>query len=89
MKMSKEATFDEIWEKLTDYWNFLNFDLLEYVVDKFDIDQLKQKMESYEHDLQSFWKATRLCDFIDRWPVQGETPPDAELREFVAKMGHH
>ena len=87
MKMGKEATFDEIWEKLADYWNFLNFDLLEYIVDKFDIEDLKQNIEVYEHDLQSFRKATRLCDFIDCWPVQGETPPDAELREFVAKMG--
>ena len=81
MKMDKEATFDEIWEKLTDYWNFLNFDLLEYVVDKFDIDHLKNKIESYELDLQSFRKATRLCDFIYCWPVQGETPPETELRE--------
>ena len=88
MKMHKEATFDDIWEKLTDYWNFLNFDLLDYIVDKFDIEDLKQKMKSYEHDLQSFRKATRLCDFIDCWPVQGEAPPEAELREFVAKMGH-
>ena len=88
MKMDKEATFDEIWEKLTDYWNFLNFDLLDYIVDKFDIDHLKQKMDSYEHDLQSFRKATRLCDFIYCWPVQGETPPETELREFVAKMKH-
>jgi len=88
MKMDKEATFDEIWEKLTDYWNFLNFDLLEYIVDKFHIDHLKQEMESYEHDLQSFRKATRLCDFIDCWPVKGQTPPETELREFVAKMKH-
>ena len=88
MKMDKEVTFDEIWEKLTDYWNFLNFDLLEYVVDKFHIDHLKQKMESYERDLQSFRKATRLCDFINCWPVQGETPPEADLKEFVAKMKH-
>ena len=86
--MDKEATFDEIWEKLTDYWNFLNFDLLEYIVDKFDIDHLKQKMESYEHDLQSFRNATRLCDFINCWPVRGETPPEADLKDFVAKMKH-
>ena len=88
MKMDKEAMCDEVWVKLNDYWNFLNFDLLEYIVDKFEIYQLKQRMESYEHDLQSFRKATRLCGFINCWPVQGETPPKTELQEFVAKMKH-
>ena len=90
MKMDKEATFDEIWEKLTDYWNFLNFDLLEYIVDKFDIEELKQKIEFYEHDLQLFRKATRLCDFINCWPVRGEPSlgTQLDLRDFIAKMKH-
>ena len=42
---------------------------------------------SYKCDLQSFQRVTRLCDFIDCWPVQGEAP-ETDLREFVAKMKH-
>ena len=90
MKMDKETTFDDLWLRLTDYCNFMNFDLLEHVVRRFAIEDLKQKMESYEHDLQSFRKATRLCDFIDCWPVRGEPSlgTQLDLREFVAKMKH-
>ena len=64
MKMDKEATFDKIWERFTGYWNFMNFDLLEYIVDKFDIKDLKQKIEFYELNLQSFQKATRLVNSL-------------------------
>ena len=88
MKVDPETTFDDLWAKLSKYWNFLNFDLLEHVVSIFGSEELMHKTESYKCDLQSFRKATRLCDFIDCWPVQGQTPPETELQEFVAKMKH-
>ena len=89
MNIGQEMTFNNLWARLGNYWDFLNFDLLEHVVSRFGSEDLKHKMESYKHDLQSFRKATRLCDFIDCWPVRGQTPPETELREFVIKVGHH
>ena len=88
MKIDPAMTFDDLWAKLNNYWNFLNFDLLEHIVNIFGSEDLKQKMESYKHDLQSFRKTTRVCDFISCWPVRGQTPPKKELRKFVAKMKH-
>ena len=88
MKIDPATTFDDLWAKLNYYWNFLNFDLLEHIVSIFGSEDLKQEMESYEHDLQSFRKSTRLCDFISCWPVRGQTPPKEELREFIMKVGH-
>ena len=85
MNIEKETHLSNLWARLGTYWNFLNFDLLEHLVSGFGSEDLKQKMESYKCDLQSFRRATRVCDFIDCWPVQGEAP-EADLREFVAKM---
>ena len=38
------------------------------------------------------WQESSLIflyfDFIGCWPVQGQTPPEADLKEFVAKMKH-
>ena len=87
--VNKETTFDDLWIRLCNYCNFLNFDLLEHVISKFGGEDLKHKMECYKCELQSFRKATRLRDFIDCWPVQGERPPETDLREFVAKMKHN
>ena len=81
-----ETTFRNLWRKLCKYWNFLNFNLLEHVVSKFGSPDLKLKMNSYVCDLQKFRSATRLCDFVDCWPVTGEAPPTSDLRTFVVKM---
>ena len=89
MNIDRNMTFNNLWARLGNYWDFLNFDLLEHVINKFGNAGLKHKMESYKHDLQSFRMSTRLCDFIDCWPVRGQAPPEMELREFVAKVGHH
>ena len=86
LKIDEETTFDDLWTKLAFYWNFLNFDLLEHVIKKFRIENLKHKMESYKDDLQSFQKATRLCVFVNCWPLNGEMPPETEFREFVTKI---
>ena len=87
--IEKETHLNNLWARLGIYWNFLNFDLLEHLVCGFGSKDLKQKMESYKCDLQSFRKATRICDFIDCWPERVEPPPKSELREFVAKVGYH
>ena len=88
MNIHQDTTFSNLWAKLGKYWDFLNFDLLEHVINKFGSEDLKHKMKSYEQDLQSFRKSTRLCDFIHCWPVRGQTPPETELREFIMKVGH-
>ena len=87
--IDKETHLNNLWARLGTYWNFLNFDLLEHLVSGFGSEDLKQKMESYKCDLQSFRKATRICDFIDCWPERIEPPPESELREFVAKVGYY
>ena len=85
--IDKETHLNSLWARLGIYWNFLNFDLLEHVINKFGGENLKQNMDSYKCDLHLFQRVTRVCDFIDCWPVQGEAP-ETDLREFVAKMKH-
>ena len=86
--IEKGTHLSNLWARLGIYWNFLNFDLLEHLVSGFGSEDLKKKMESYKFDLQSFRKATRICDFIDCWPERVEPPPERELREFVVKVGY-
>lgn len=88
MKVNEGITFTSLWAKLSNYCDFLNFDLLEPAINKFGSKDLNHKTESYKHDLQSFRKATRLCDFISCWPLRGQTLA-TELRGLVAKVGHH
>ena len=62
-KFDKDTTVDTVWLQLTDYWNFLNYFLLEQVVCKFGDADLNSGMIDYVSKLKAFRCSTRLCDF--------------------------
>ena len=81
-------TFAKIWSILNLYWDFLNYGLLEHVINKCGSEGLKQQMQDYVDQLSAFKKRTRLCDFIESWPCRDDGPPEDRLKKVVVKMGH-
>ena len=82
------VTFENIWTKLNLYWDFLNYGLLEHVINECGSEDLKQKMQEYVHELSTFKQTTRLCDFIESWPCRDDGPPEDRLKKVVVKMKH-
>ena len=80
------VTFENIWIKLNLYWDFLNYALLEHVINVFGSENLKQQMQNYVHELSTFKQTTRLCDFIESWPCRDDGPPEDRLKKVVVKM---
>ena len=78
----KHNTIVGIWMELSQYLNFLNYEILEHILNKFRDDILQTRMMDYLKDIQRFFKTTQLCDFLKCWPVL-ETPPENELRTFL------
>ena len=64
------ASVDYIWCKLEFYWDFLNYTLLEHLVNKFGDDTLKESMLRYKDSLSEFRHNTRLCDFARHFKDQ-------------------
>ena len=82
------VTFESIWSILNLYWDFLNYGLLEHVINKCGSDDLKQQMQDYVDELSTFKQTTRLCDFIESWPCRDDGPPEDRLKKVVVKMKH-
>ena len=82
------VTFESIWSILNLYWDFLNYGLLEHVINKCGSEGLKQQMQNYVDQLSSFKQTTRLCDFIESWPCRDDGPPEDRLKKVVVKMKH-
>ena len=82
------VTFESIWSILNLYWDFLNYGLLEHVINKCGSDDLKQQMHAYVDELSMFKQTTRLCDFIESWPCRDDEPPEDRLKKVVVKMKH-
>ena len=74
---------DGVWVELNDYLNFLNYEMLQHVLTKFKNTILQKRMDSYTAKVKSFFKHTRICNFILCWPIQGYTPPVENLKEFI------
>jgi len=81
-------TFESIWSILNLYWDFLNYGLLEHVINQCGSENLKQQMQDYVSELSTFKGTTRLCDFIESWPCRDDGPPEDRLKKVVIKMKH-
>jgi Ran GTPase-activating protein (RanGAP) involved in mRNA processing and transport len=83
--IDKKETIADIWIKLNSYLNFLNYEILAHILDKFPNQALRERMDDYTTQINTFFKNTKLCDFVKCWPVRGATPPVDTLQEFVVK----
>ena len=81
--VDEKETIAGIWIKLNSYLNFLNYDILAHVLDKFQNEALQIRMDDYVDQITTFFRTTRLCDFVKCWPVRGKTPPVDLLRDFI------
>ena len=86
---------EDIWIELGFYMNFLNYELLEHVLEKFEDNIPEEKTEQYaslQHRMNqyivritAFFKSTHVCDFAELWPALADSPPKSDLRQFVVK----
>ena len=78
-------TIWNIWCILNLYWDFLNYGLLEHVINVCGSEDLKHQVLEYILELSTFKQTTRLCDFIDSWPSRRYGQVDS-LKKVVALM---
>ena len=87
-KIPLPVTFVKTWSILNLYWDFLNYGLLEHVINQCGSADLKQQMQDYVDELSTFKQTTRLRDFIKSWPCRDDGPPEDHLKKVVIKMKH-
>ncbi len=81
-----DATLDDVWFKLEMYWDFLNYTLLEHLVNKFGDEGLRLKMEGYKNNLKEFRCQTRLCDFAEQFKDVNKCLMEIDTQKFVVKL---
>ena len=76
-KLPREGCISELFLHLNPLFTFLEYSLLEYIINVFGSNGLKTKMQSYVHEISSFMKKTTVQQLIDYWPPQGRSTPNA------------
>ena len=74
----------ELFGALSFNWNYLSYQLLDYLIREFDLD-VKADMEAYRKDLQQFRESTPLTLFC-RTQKRRHVDPPSQFQEVVAKF---
>ena len=84
-ELKKAESIEDIFLILDDYWDYLNYSLLEHIVDRHvSSDEIKKEMTEYAKEIRSFRMKTRLNIF---YHVHKRRPKvDEKFRSAVAKQ---
>ena len=80
------ASFEDVWFQLVMYWDFLNYTLLEHIVNNFGNEAVKKRMRDYKLKLKDFRCRTLLCDFAEYFHDINECLAEKDLKELVVKL---
>ena len=80
----KAENLEEIFMHLNLYWNFIDYSLLDYIVDRFCGADLKKDMHEYKLELGVFRRVTTISQVIGSWPGRVDPPPS--FTEFTSTL---
>ena len=84
--IKKDESIDHIWMKLSWYWDFLNYTLLENLIHTFEDQSLNASMKDYIKKLKEFRSSTRVCDFAEYCTKINKQLKKHHLQDIVLKF---
>ena len=85
-KISSNSTFEDIWFICSLYWTFMNYSLLEHLVEVFGNVALKSDFRDYKDRLRDFRRKTCIRDFTEYLGAINETLSKEYLKTLVTKL---
>ena len=79
--LKPSASISEMLETLTveGVWDFMNYYLLESIIEEYGDDRTKAMMERYKQDLTGYMLVTKIKDHLDAVDLEHSTIPHEEL----------
>jgi hypothetical protein len=69
------GTVSKIFSRLSLHFTFLDYSLLQHLIDEFGSEHLKQDMSAYDKEIQVFLDETTIVQLQDHLPGRQELPP--------------
>jgi hypothetical protein len=69
------GTVSKIFSRLSLHFTFLDYALLQHLIDEFGSEHLKQDMSAYDKEIQVFLDETTIVQLQDHLPGRQELPP--------------
>ena len=84
-ELKEQKNINELFYRLNPLFSFIDYALLEHVINKFGSNQLKTAIAAYGSDIQVFMRETTIQQLSGHLPGQPEIPQNCEL--IKAKVG--
>ena len=81
--LEKAESIREIFHHLNLHFTFIDYRLLEYLIDEYGSHRLKQDMSVYTKRVQVFMDETTIQQLMDLWPGLSDIPPQFEKLSMV------
>ena len=93
-KIMKAESIQEVFDILDNYWNYVDYSLLEHIVEKYCDDEIKKQMKDYVQELDTFETSTfakELTSVVEalRKPPKGYNTLTATLEIDAAECSLH
>lgn len=81
----------DVFSHLNLYWTYIDYSLLERLVNKYAGDDLQKEMEEYICDMQNFRRQTVVSTFVKVWKGRPQPPPNTftEIKAELKKDAAH
>ncbi len=81
-----QSQIADSWIKLCSLWDFLNYELLEHVIETFiHNSSIKLDLQQYTEAIDRFCSSTKVHEFVQAWPFRMKKPTEAKIKNMVAK----
>lgn len=81
--LEQQGTISKILIRLSPFFRFLDYNLLEYLIEQFGSEQLKLKVSTYVEEIQKFQEETTIADLEGLLPDRQELPPNFDKLQMV------
>ena len=82
--LRQEESISELFLHLNPLFSFLDYGLLQYIIEEFGSTVLKARMQTYCSEVRMFMSQTTVQQLIDYWPHEDEITPD--VSKVIAKI---
>ena len=79
LELKQQKSINELLYYLNPLLSYIDYDLLDHIIEKLGSDELKEDFAAYCSDIQLFMQKTTIQQLIDHLPGQPKVPPNFEL----------
>ena len=83
-RLKELGDIDEVMAELVELWTFVDYHLVEYIINQFGSEELNKEMKTFTAELKVFRSNTTVSKFAKYWPEKKLYPP--EYREMDIKI---